>query len=215
MSDIERLTFDLLDKRELLLADNLSFLLGDDNWDAGPLIGEILPTYWVKVGDILENCQPANIYRPLYYIHRWSSGSKFKDGTRAYMDVVSGHIEGCLQNLLKLPTHGRRFERAFGPAVAELKKQRILSEGLANQLWKFNDVINVPAKHFGAYAPTNRLDKRTFSVIETTQAIVLMRKFSIVLFKLLKTTGVSLPHEWPEFKDEWLSRLDEYKQPLS
>jgi len=97
------------------------------------------------------------------------------------------------------------MERAFGPAVLQLKKQKILSAELADQLWRFNEVINVPAKHFGAYAPTNWLDERTFSVTETVYAIVIMRKLSMQLFTLLKDNGVSLPHEWPEFRDEWLS----------
>jgi hypothetical protein len=64
MTEIERLAFDLLDQRELQLAKHLSLLLGDDKWDAGPLVGEILPVYWEKVGDRLQNCHPGNIYRP-------------------------------------------------------------------------------------------------------------------------------------------------------
>jgi hypothetical protein len=210
MSEIERLAFDLLDQRELQLANHLSLLLGDDKWDAGPLVEEILPVYWEKVGDILQNLQPGNIYRPLYYIHKWSSEGDFKNSTRAYMDVISGHLEGCLQNLLKSPSQHRAMSRAFGPLVAKLKKMGILSEELADHLWKFNSIINVPAKHFGAYAPTRRLDERTFSVIETVYAIVIMRKLSIQLFALLQANGVPLPQRWPEFKNEWLSWFREY-----
>ncbi len=210
MSEIERFAFDLLDQRELRLVDHLSLLLGDDKWDAGPLVGEILPIYWEKVGNRSQNCQPGNIYRPLNYVHVWSSQGGFKNSTRAYMDVISSHIEGCLQNLLKLPTQGRAMSRAFGPAVERLKKQKILSVEFAEQLWRFNEVINVPAKHFGAYAPTNWLDERTFSVIETVYAIVIMRKLSIQLFTLLEAILVSLPHGWPEFKDEWLSSFLEF-----
>lgn len=62
----------------------------------------------------------------------------------------------------------------------------------------------------GTYAPTRWLDERTFSVIETVYAIVIMRKLSIQLFALLKTNGVLLPHGWPEFKDEWLSSFHEF-----
>lgn len=210
MSDIEELAFDLLDQRELQLANHLSLLLGDDKWDAGPLIGEILPVYWEMVGDRAQNCHPGNIYRPLYYIHDWSSQGGFKESTRAYMDVISNHIEGCLQNLLKLPTQSRGMSRAFGPAVVQLKKQGILSTELADHLWRFNDVINVPAKHFGAYTPTHWLDERTFSAIETVCAIVIMRKLSIQLFTILKANGVSLPYGWPEYKDEWLSQFHEF-----
>jgi hypothetical protein len=211
MSEIERFAIELLDQRELLLADHLSIVLGDDKWDAGPLVEEILPVYWEKVGDRLQNCFPGNIYRPLNYVHAWSARGGFKDSTRAYMDVISSHIEGCLQSLLKIPTEGRAMSRAFGPAVVQLKRQKIISAELANKLWRFNQIINVPAKHFGAYAPTNWLDERTFSVIETVYAIIIMRNLSIQLFSLLKTNGVSLPHEWPEFRDGWLTDFREYK----
>lgn len=210
MSDIERLAFDLLDQRELRLANHLSLLLGDDKWDAGPLVGEMLPVYWEKIGDRSQNCHPGNIYRPLNYIHVWSSLGDFKDSTRAYMGVISSHIEGCLQNLVTFPSEGRAMSRAFGPLVAQLKKTGVLSAELADHLWKFNAVINMPAKHFGTYAPTRWLDERTFSVIETVYAIVIMRKLSIQLFALLKTNGVPLPHGWPEFKDEWLSSFHEF-----
>lgn len=210
MTDIERLAFDFLDDKELRLANHLSLLLGDDKWDAGPLIEEILPVYWEKIGDRSQNCHPGNIYRPLNYIHVWSSLGDFKDRTRAYMDVISNHIEGCLQNLLRLPTQGRAMSRAFGNLVQQLKEQRLLSPELANHLWKFNEAINVPAKHFGAYAPTNWLDERTFSVIETIYAIIIMRKLSVQLFALMKANDIPLPHEWPEFKDEWLSSFREF-----
>jgi len=210
MSEIEQFALDILNQKELQLANHLYFLLSDDKWDAGPLVGEILPVYWEKVGDRAQNCHPVNIYRPLNYIHVWSDRGEFKDSTRAYMDVISGHIEGCLQNLLKLPTQGRAMSRAFGPAVAQLKKQKILPVELAEQLWRFNNVINVPAKHFGAYAPTNWLDERTFSGLETVCAIIIMRKLSMQLFALLKANGVHLSQEWPEFKDEWLSWIREF-----
>ena len=164
------------------------------------------------MGDRLQNCYPGNIYRPLNYIRVWSSEGGFKDNIRAYIDVISNHIEGCLQNLLKLPTEGRAMERAFGPAVSHLRKKHVLSAELAAKLWRFNELINVPAKHFGAYAPTNWLDVRTFSEIETIYAIVIMRKLSMQLFALLKVTGIFLPHDWPEFKDEWLSSFPEFNE---
>jgi hypothetical protein len=210
MSRIEQLALDLLDQNELQLADHLLLLLSDDKWDAGPVFENMLPVYWQKVGDILETLEPDNIYRALYYIHTWSSLGDFKDRTRAYMDVISAHIEGCLQNLLKLPAHGRTMEKAFGPATISLYKKNILSEKLTRELLRFNEVINVPAKHFGAYAPTRRLDERTFGSIETVYAIVLMRKLSIQLFELLKADGVTLPQSWPSFKEEWLSWFPEY-----
>ncbi|MFC1910828.1 hypothetical protein ACFLXC_06080 [Chloroflexota bacterium] len=211
MSEIEILAFDLLDQKELQLADNLAFLLGDDKWDAGPLVKEILPVYWEKVGDRLRNPHPGTIYRPLNYIVAWSSHGDFGNSTRAYLDVISSHIEGCLQNLLHVPVEHRTMPRAFGPAVVTLKNNGVLSGELANQLFMFNSTINIPAKHFGAYEPTRWLDERTFSVIETTHAIVLMRKLSIQLFTLLNNNGVPLPYGWPEFKEEWLTWYQEYK----
>ena len=141
MSDIERLAFDLLDERELRLADHLHLLLGDDKWDAGPLIEEILPIYSERIGDSFRNCYPRNIYRPLYYIHSWSSGGDFKNSTRTYIDVISNHIEGCLQNFFKPLNEYRAMSKAFGPLVARLKECGILSTELADHLWKFNEFI--------------------------------------------------------------------------
>ncbi len=93
--------------------------------------------------------------------------------------------------------------------VADLGGQAADFTGIRNLL-RYNDVINVPAKHFGAYAPTSRLDERTFSANETVYAIVLMRNLSMQLFELLQATGVSLPQRWPLFKEEWLSSFPEY-----
>jgi hypothetical protein len=202
MSDIEELAFDLLSKDELQLAAHLSTL--DNVQNAGPLMAEILPIYWTRVNNVLENHQPGNIYRPLYYIHKKSLEGDFMRDTRSCMDVISSHIEGCLQNLLKLPTQSRTMSGAFGPAVAQLKSQNMLSPGLANSLWRFNEVINVRAKHFGTYAPTSRLDERTFGEMETVYAVVIMRSLSIPLFALMKANGVLLPEEWPQFKIGWL-----------
>ncbi len=210
MTDIERLAFDLLDEKELQLADHLSLLLGDDKWDAGSLIEEILPIYWEIIGGRPRNCYPGNIYRPLNYIHVWSSRGDFANSTRAYMDVISNHIEGCLQNFLYPGDEHRGISKAFGPLIAKLKKRGILSADLASSLWKFNDAVNVPSKHFSAYAPTRWLDERTFSPMETVSAIISMRNLSIQLFELLKANGVSLPHEWPEFREEWLTCFREF-----
>lgn len=126
------------------------------------------------------------------------------------MDLIGNHIEGCLQNFLNPLDDYQPMSKVFGPLVARLKENRILPTDLAGVLWKFNKFINVPAKHFSAYAPTNRLNERTFSALETVYAIVIMRNLSIKLFALLKANGVSLPHEWPDFKDEWLSSFPEY-----
>lgn len=83
MSDIEELAFDLLSKDELQLAATISML--DNAQNAGPLIEEILPIYWTKVNNVFENHQPANIYRPLYYIYKKSVEGDFKNDTRSCM----------------------------------------------------------------------------------------------------------------------------------
>ena len=121
------------------------------------------------------------------------------------MLFISGHIEGCLQQLMPLPRDDRKISKTFGPLITRLKKEGVLPADLAEQLWKFNEAINVSSKHFGAYIPTRRLGERTFSVIETTWALVLMRRLSMQLFDLLKTRGKPLPRQWPAFKEEWLT----------
>jgi hypothetical protein len=108
-----------------------------------------------------------------------------------------------------------RDTQAFGPAIVKLKNEGILPNDLAVQLFAFNSAINVPSKHFGAYLPTPWLNERTFSVIETTEAIVVMRKLSIQLFTILKNRGISLAYEWPEFKEDWLSWYQKRNLPQS
>ena len=93
----------------------------------------------------------------------------------------------------------------FGRLIRPLKASGILSPKLAEELLKFNALINVPSKHFGAYVPTRWLDERTFSVLEVSSALVIMRRLSIQLFAILNMNGVVLPSAWPELKDEWLS----------
>lgn len=200
MSIIEKLAVDVLNVQELKLAKHLDLLLSDDSFNLGPLIEDILPIYWTKVGDVLENLQPSNIYRPLYYIHL-----TIKNNTRAYMRTYSNHLEGCLQQLTPKPRKSRGFSNTFGPVVVNLSKRGVIPPSLSSQLFRFNEVINVPSKHPGVYIPTNRLDERTFSVSDIAYAFVIMRMLSIGLFSLLKGAGVFLPEEWPVFKDEWLS----------
>ena len=108
------------------------------------------------------------------------------------------------------PPEHRGPSKPFGRLVGPLKKAGVLSEELADRLWRFNKAVNVPSKHFDAHIPTRRLDERTFSVTETSYAFVLMRRLSMQLLNLLKANGVTLPHAWPEFKDEWLSWFREF-----
>jgi hypothetical protein len=206
MTTIEQLAVDLLDEREWQLANRLALILDDDMYDASSLVEEMIPIYWERVGDRKRTLLPDNIYRPLYYIHRWSGNRNFKDSTRAYMMVISGHLEGCLMYLTSCPPSQYGVPpRPFGRLISPLKVAGILSSKLADQLWKFNAAINVPSKHFDVYIPTHWLNERTFSVFEASCALVMMRKLSMQLFAILKANGVVLPYGWPEFKDEWLS----------
>jgi len=205
MSAIERLAIGILDQRELKLADQLALLLDDDRWDSGSLIEDIIPIYWEQVGDRLRNLSPGIIYRPLYYVHMFGSLANFRDKTRAFMESISGHLEGCLLSLTPSPPEYGSPPKPFGRLVKRLKSAGVLSDELADQLWRFNESINVSSKHFDAYMPTNWLDERTFSVKETTYAFLLMRKLSIQVFALLKASGVALPQSWPDFKTEWLT----------
>jgi hypothetical protein len=207
MTAISELANEVLDKRELQLAERLAHLFDDDKWDAASLIESIIPVYWEHVDDLDRTLDPDSVFRPLYYIHihAGTNSKAFRENTRSYMLSISGHIEGCLQQLMPLPTDDRKISKAFGPLVARLKKEEILPEDLAKLLWKFNEAINIPSKHFGAYIPTRRLKERTFSVIETAWALVIMRKLSMQLFDLLKTRGRTLPRQWPAFNEEWLT----------
>ena len=206
MAMIEQLAADLLDEREWQLANRLTLILDDDAYDASSLVEAIIPIYWERVSDRKRTLLPDNIYRPLYYIHRWSNNRNFRESTRGYMMFISAHLEGCLMYLASSPPSRRGVSpRPFGRLVDPLKRSDILSSELANQLWRFNAAINIPSKHFDAYIPTHWLDERTFSVFETSCAFVMMRKLSMQLFAILKVNGMALPYGWSEFKDEWLS----------
>lgn len=207
MTAISQLAGEALDERELQLAERLACLLDDDKWDAASLIESIILVYWELVDEWDQTLDPDNVFRPLYYIHGKASrdSENFRENTRAYMTYISGHIEGCLQQLMPLPRDNRRISKTFGSLVARLKKNSVLPAELAGQLWNFNDAINVPSKHFGACMPTQRLRERTFSVMETAWALLLMRRLSMQLFDLLKTRGRPLPRQWPTFKEEWLT----------
>ena len=213
MTTISQLAIEVLEEHELELAERIAFLLDDDKWDAASLIESIIPVYWEHVGEWDQTLDPDNVFRPLYYIHGHAAvrSDNFRQSTRSYMLFISSHIEGCLQQFIPLPRSDRGISKTFGPLVARLNKAGILPADLAAQLWKFNEAINVPSKHFGAYAPTRRLRERTFSVMETAWALVIMRKLSMQLFELLKTRGRPLPKQWPAFKEEWLTWAREFQ----
>lgn len=204
-TEIEVLATGLLNQQELQLAERLALLLDDDTLDSGSLIEDIIPIYWERVVDRLRNLSPGIIYRPLFYVHSQGSLRKFKNRTRTFMTFISSHLEGCLLCLTSSPPRYGSPPRPFGRLVGPLKNAGVLSDELADQLWRFNEAINVSSKHFNAYMPTDWLDERTFTVKEAACAFLLMRKLSIRLFALLQANGVILPHGWPDFKTEWLS----------
>ncbi len=211
-TEIELLAADILDHRELQLAEHLVLLLDDNKLDSGSLIGDIMPIYWERARGRLRNLFPGIIYRPLYYVHSYGSLRDFKDHTRTFMQSISGHLEGCLLCLTAPPPRYGSPHRPFGRLVRPLNNAGVLSDELADQLWRFNEAINVSSKHFNAYMPTDWLNERTFTVKEAACAFLIMRRFSIRLFALLQANGVVLPQGWPDFKTEWLSWSREISQ---
>jgi hypothetical protein len=94
----------------------------------------------------------------------------------------------------------------FGPLVYKLWKDGRITKELAGQLLKFNEVVNVPSKHQTVQDFLGlSLEERSFSVLDAALSFVMMRKLSMQLFAILKQNGVTLPGEWKEFKEEWLS----------
>ncbi|OPY34234.1 MAG: hypothetical protein A4E32_00506 [Methanomassiliicoccales archaeon PtaU1.Bin124] len=195
----------LLNDKELDLAKHLNVILMDNSYNSGSFICDIIPAYWETVGDRQRTIDPDGIYRPLYYVHQYGGLRDFHNHTRTFMANLSGHLEGCLLQLTPSPPKFRTPHKPYGGLVKELSESGILLNDLATDLWQFNQAINVPSKHFNAYHPTQWLDVRTFGVEEASCAFVLTRHLSIQLFDLLSSRGVALPHQWPPFKDGWLT----------
>jgi hypothetical protein len=206
MTNIEQFALKTLGPMGAEFAKHLAMLLEDNKYDPQPVVGSILPVYWEHEDDVDVTLSPDNIYRPLYYIHMNSGDRNFERNTRSFLMYVSAHLEGCLKNFIpSLPQNRTTGREPFGSLIKPLKELGILTDKLAVDLKIFNDLINVPSKHFSAYTPTRKLNERTFSVLETAYAVVLMRKLSIELFSILKSRGIALPQGWPDFKDELLS----------
>lgn len=204
---IERLAHEILDERELRLASHLSMLLSNSRWDAGSLIEDILPVYCEKRGDSLYTLDPDSIYRPLYYLHLYGKVMNLmREFTRFFVAMTGAHLEASLFLLANTRLGSKSDSKTFGRIVSRLEKEEILSSELASQLSKFNETVNVPAKHFNAfYVPHSRLDKRTFSIADAALDFIMMRKLSMRLFELVKFEGVDLSPHWKEFREEWLS----------
>lgn len=209
MNAIEEFAREFLDKKELELAAYLSRLLRNPNCIyAGVLVSEILPTYSEKRGESSYTLEPDPIYRPLYYLHMYANTRHFKEHTRIFLNNASSHLEGCLLWLTKTPPRYRSSSKPFGPLIIGLLEEGILSKELADQLLRFNRLVNVPAKHMTAFfQPHSRIDERTFSCFDASLAFMAMRKLSIELFKMLQIRGICLPQGWREFDDNWLSPI--------
>jgi hypothetical protein len=203
--DIMRQAQMLFDEKELNLVIHLITLVEDNKYDHGLLILDIIPTYWENVGDRQRTIGPRDIYRPLYYVHLYGKSRNFKKNTRVIMTNLSGHLEGCLHQLMSSKSVPEKLSKSFGVLVESLYKSDILSDELANDLWEFNRIANIPSKHFNAFHSTQWLDERTFSVEDAIYAFILTRHLSIQLFTLLESRGVNLPHLWPSFRDDWLT----------
>jgi hypothetical protein len=201
-----RLAEETLEDNEFALAQLLSELLADPRCKfVYLLVGEILPVYSEKRGESSYTLQPDPIYRPLYYIHSYSSMRHFDQFSRAFVAMTGAHIEGCLLWLTEAQPKFRAPSKPFGNLVWMLFKAGILPEVLSDKLLKFNTIANIPAKHFGAYNTPRLIDERTFSIFEAALDFIIMRNLSMQLFDLLQTREVVLPHVWKKFDPEWLS----------
>jgi hypothetical protein len=201
-----RLAQETLDDNELALAQFLSELLADPRCKfVYLLVGDILPVYSEKRGDSSYTLQPDPIYRPLYYIHSYSSMRTFERFSRGFVAMTGAHIEGCLLWLTKTPPKFRAPSKPFGNLVWMLFNEGILPETLSDKLLKFNQIANIPAKHFGAFNTPRSIDERTFSIFEAALDFMIMRNLSMQLFDLLQARGVALPHVWNKFDPDWLS----------
>lgn len=205
MSDIESLAGQLLDADELAIATHLTQLFNDPEGDAEAILAAIMPKYSEKRDDHEFTLSPDSIYRPLFYVQGYGGRSDFAEVTRTFLNNVSAHLEGCLDQLSRTPSRNRSQTGPFGPMLIQLRKDAVIPENLADELAAFNRIVNVRSKHFKAHQPTRRLDERTFSVGEASLAFVMMRKLSIQLFEIMRARGVSLPTDWPLFDKEWLT----------
>ena len=123
-----------------------------------------------------------------------SPGPNFAADTRHFIALLAAHIEGCLFWLTKEAIEFGSPALPFGGLVKRLCKENILHKKLATYLLDFNNIANIPTKHFTASKRIqSNLDERTFSIYEAALDFVIMRRLSIQLFSLLKAKGVLLP----------------------
>lgn len=207
-SDIEMLGQRYLDVRELQLAEKLSNLLADANYDAAALVSEIIPEY--SIGN--STIEPDMIYRSLMYLESYANSRNFARVTRIFILNACWHIEGCLVFLAGPPPESRSSNGPFGSLLYLLKKRGVISDRLALELKRFNDAVYIPAHHPNArFTPMSPIDRATFSILEAALTLMMMRKLSMQLFPLLLVRGVELPNKWKEFDVEWLSKDYSFK----
>jgi hypothetical protein len=203
---ITLLAGELLDGGELKLSLRISQVLGDPTLDAFALISDILPKYSERKEGRLLSLSPRSVYRPLFYVADYAGKTHFEEHSRIFIDNACSHIEGCLLWLTRSSVKYESPQVPFGPLVYKLWKDGRITKELAGQLLKFNEVVNVPSKHQTVQDFLGlSLEERSFSVLDAALSFVMMRKLSMQLFAILKQNGVTLPGEWKEFKEEWLS----------
>ncbi|HTW55011.1 MAG TPA: hypothetical protein VMG36_00985, partial [Thermoplasmata archaeon] len=169
----------------------------------GALILEIIPRYWDPSEHGVETIDPDGVYRPFLYIHAYSGRPDFALITRTFIANVSAHLEGCLQQLSPEPPKTRGPTLPFGALVTSLKESGKLPAELAARLRRFNECLNVPAKHPQTFVRTRRVDERTFSVGDAASAFMVMRELSLPLFQLMADNGVQLKYVWPDYSEAW------------
>jgi hypothetical protein len=195
----------LLSPEEIELSKHLSRLLAGSRTDAAALVLEIVPKYWEGEYPTQENLEPTGVYRPFYYVHGYAGRSDFAEVTRGFLNNVGSHLEGCAQELRDNARKKQIGGKTLGQLALSLKKAGVLPEGLSNQLLAFNDLVYIPSKHSGAFAPNRSLTVRTYSIDDTSTAFLWMRSLSLSLFPLMKASGISLAEDWPAFDSRWLA----------
>jgi hypothetical protein len=196
----------VLDKDEYSLALYLSELLEDTKCNFVYLLMEdILPKYYEKK-EGTYTLAPDAIYRPLYYVHMDCGSTNFAEITRHFIALSAAHIEGCLYWLTKEAIEFGSPDLPFGGLVKRLFKENILPEKLVIDLFEYNHLANIPAKHFTASKRIqSNIYERTFSICDACLNFMITRSLSIQLFSILNSNRVKLPSKWKEFDNEWLS----------
>jgi len=187
----------LLSADETAVANRIEWLVDHGKTrKAKSLVQDILPKYCDVRRGIPFTLWPDDVYRPLYYL---DDPQAFLTYSSFIVHCMGEHLEGLLKCF---PEAHRKL--ALG-AQTKLLEGKVLPSDLANELFEFNRVAAVPAKHPSANPLLpSRLDVRSFTLREVTLLLMVMRHLSISIFALLKRQGVQFQEEWKEFKSEWI-----------